>query len=388
MAKESKKLDSIINVDGVPYEVAAVEANRVKNTLKINKVNLADKEESPSITTEIVFDGSTPETLDLVTAKGGRFRGRIAVPADTRKDIDAEAVLNYGDIKNVILSNIKNNAIVYDWNGMSINGAFNNAINSISIVQGLETNADGFASFNNYRYQNGLHCLPTYLYIGTGENKVYYGTADSDTAKLLAINSAGNIASADKLTQSRNIRVNLSSNEPVSFNGTRNIDVTVGNPGPGVTGVLPLANGGLGGDISAASSQAAKTAEYYINGSIGENTAAVSDNTWMLFRNTSPSLTAGQYCRKKASALWTYIEGKIRSVFGFSASNVLSTTKGGTGTTSLSSVTVGNASGITVYTSTGSGATPTASYTTRKVIVSTAEPTASDGTTGDIWIKY
>lgn len=49
----------------------------------------------------------------------------------------------------------------------------------------------------------------------------------------------GNAGTATKLATSRTIRTNLASTSTASFNGTANID-------PGVTGVLPITNGGTG----------------------------------------------------------------------------------------------------------------------------------------------
>lgn len=52
-------------------------------------------------------------------------------------------------------------------------------------------------------------------------------------------NATGNAASATKLQTARTIQTNLASTGEASFNGTSNIT-------PGVTGVLPVANGGTG----------------------------------------------------------------------------------------------------------------------------------------------
>ena len=257
----AKELDKVIRIGNEDYNVNAVEADHVKAALTLNKVQLSDKGETNPSVTSLKFDGSASKALNLVTADGGRFRGRIKVPNNTNSSIDNEAVLNYHDVKNVILANIKNNAIVYNWNGSTVNAAFkDHAINSISIVQGSEANVNSFASYNNALYTQNADHLPTYLYIGTNENKVYYGTADSTEAKLLAINNASKVAEAAKLATAQEFSVDLATDSIVSFDGTQKVAL-------GVNGILPLEKGGLGGDIST-SSQAAKTAEYYINGSI------------------------------------------------------------------------------------------------------------------------
>ncbi len=67
-------------------------------------------------------------------------------------------------------------------------------------------------------------------------------------------NTTGLAASATKLATSRTIRTNLASTSTASFNGTANVT-------PGVTGILPIANGGTGNsDGNAASATKLETA--------------------------------------------------------------------------------------------------------------------------------
>lgn len=263
----AKELDKVIEIGGEDYNVNAVKADYVKNSLKINKANLA----SDGSTKLAEFNGKSEVSINLVPTDGGKFRGPIRVhnagaeltdnknkhtSGEFAGEFFEDAVLNYHDIKDVVLANIKNNTIVYNWSGTTLTNdpTFDNAINSISIVQGPEAQASTFATFNNSRYneylaeieksgKSSIKYLPTYLYVGTTENKVYYGTADSTTAKLLAINSAGNVAEAVKLATPRKITVNLNKvpagTPEVTFNGTSDIK-------PRVTGVLDPVNGGTG----------------------------------------------------------------------------------------------------------------------------------------------
>ena len=75
-----------------------------------------------------------------------------------------------------------------------------------------------------------------------------YAALDS-TGKIPASNLpatfSGNAATADKLKTARTIRTNLASTAAASFNGSANVT-------PGVTGTLPLANGGTGATTAAA----------------------------------------------------------------------------------------------------------------------------------------
>lgn len=368
----AKELDNVIKVGNDFYEVTATKANRVANSLKINKVTFSGE----TATTPVVeFYGNEAKTVEIVPTTGGKFKGPIRVPdanvvqdgvSNTKANGEFfdDAVLNYKDIKSKVLSNLLNASVLYNWNGTELNPMIEKAIAGISIITGAEASllgTNGFAQKNNTSKQ-----ISAYLFVCTDTNNIYFGTSDSNTATRLA-----NKATELDLATPISLRVNLESNKAADFDGSKNVTL-------GITGKLPLANGGLGGDISSTSSQTAKTAEYYINGSIGENTSSVTDDTWMLFRQNTPSLTAGQYCRKKASALLTYIANKL----GFTTSDtskILSVANGGTGQSSLTKVTVGNASKLN-----GQGA----SYYQKNITISTSIPTDAQGTNGDIWIVY
>lgn len=60
-----------------------------------------------------------------------------------------------------------------------------------------------------------------------------------DVVPGIKVNNAGSADTAVRLTTGRTVRVNLASSSAVAFNGTANIT-------PGVTGILPVANGGTG----------------------------------------------------------------------------------------------------------------------------------------------
>jgi hypothetical protein len=377
MAKElAKTLKVNVNGNNEEYNINAKTADvatKVANALEVKKIDVDDK----TTTGELSFDGSGDSNeLVIVPAAGGRFSGRITVPSFPESwSTDGETILNYKDITETVLKELKNNSVLYTWNGTTLSGGGSGTqIKSVSIITGAAGNVNSFAAENATSKQ-----FSAFIYVADTGN-IYFGTSDSSEVAGVTVSSETAI-NANQLTNARKFSVNLGTSDTVDFNGTADAAL-------GVTGTLPFTKGGLGGDISNSSSQAAKTAEYYINGSIGESTAAVTDDTWMLFRHNSPSLTAGQYCRKKASALWTYLASKIRNTFGFNTNNILQPANGGTGVTSLDSMTAGSAKSLTVYTSTGSGATPQATYTARKVIMSTIPPTAADGSNGDIWIKY
>ncbi len=79
--------------------------------------------------------------------------------------------------------------------------------------------------------------LDTHNVDDNAHNELFEGKADK----------TGNIATATKLQTARTIRTNLASTSTASFDGTANVT-------PGVTGILPIANGGTGNTTGLAAS--------------------------------------------------------------------------------------------------------------------------------------
>jgi len=75
-----------------------------------------------------------------------------------------------------------------------------------------------------------------------GNDKITVGFASGAN-----VNIGGNAASATKLVTARTFRTNLASTSTASFDGTANVT-------PGVTGILPVANGGTGNASGSATS--------------------------------------------------------------------------------------------------------------------------------------
>lgn len=93
-------------------------------------------------------------------------------------------------------------------------------------------------------------------------------------------NTTGLAASATKLATSRTIRTNLASTSTASFNGTANVT-------PGVTGILPIANGGTGNsDGNAASAAKLETAR-----SITANLASTESASFDGSADITPGIT-------------------------------------------------------------------------------------------------
>ena len=148
---------------------------------------------------------------------------------------------------------------------------------------------------------------------GTTPNVMYAVTADPSKTASYVEYAAGTATdaihadeadTADKLTTARTIRTNLASTSAASFNGTANIT-------PGVTGTLPIANGGTGGTTGYA-------ANANIFASMTEETDAVADADWIMVASLSTDSTnqaKGRLRVRKASSVYSYIKGKTDSLY-------------------------------------------------------------------------
>ena len=164
------------------------------------------------------------------------------------------------------------------------------------------------------------------------------------------------------------------------------------------TGALPIANGGTG-------KTTAKAAQNALLADINSASDDASDETIFVGYYNSPSDANGAIYKRAASTVWNWIASKIRSVFGFSSSNVLPVANGGTGIAENPSVLVNlgseNASnvlsnsprpGVTgtlpvSHGGTGATAPGVAMLSNLGIKFGTASP-PSTGTPGSIYIQY
>lgn len=354
-ATEPLDLDKTILVDGMPYNVNAVTADKVANALTIN----------PNLGESCQFDGHESATINVMSPSGGAFTGPITVPSHTSeseseyKFADTD-VLNFTEIVNVLLDNIKNNAVVYNWENDEENKELkpslaDNAINSISIVSGGELAVDSFHTFNNESYQKHLNYLryleasatddtleevedafylPVYLYIGTGYNLVYCGIAGTEKAKLLNINATKVVEQAEQLTTATQITVDLGieAKDGETFNGSDDVVI-------GVTGELPITKVKIDEDTAEDARSRLGITPKNIGAATTSHTHSASDIT----------------------------------------SGTLSPASGGTGQTKLDDVTVGNALKL---------GNQKSDFYQKKITISTNIPTDQEGVNGDIWIVY
>lgn len=178
-----KNLDKTLTLNGTAYNVNAVEASWVENKLTINKIDLEGNIDTKK---SVEFNGSEGKSLDVVPAEGGKFSGPIRVP-DT-SDFSDEAVINYKDIKEVVLDDILNKNTIYKYAYKAENDPDNlsiptteGTINGISVVVGTQADVSHFSAENANTKR-----LTHYLYISLDTGAIFYGTSDSSEAKKLA----------------------------------------------------------------------------------------------------------------------------------------------------------------------------------------------------------
>lgn len=115
-----------------------------------------------------------------------------------------------------------------------IAGAYANdpSMDGITYLNPLENGELGYNAWNNGLYigYNGTNYLLSVL--NGEESQTFYGVFN------------GNADSADKLRVAKSIQTDLASTSSAYFNGSKNIT-------PGVTGTLPIANGGTGATTAA-----------------------------------------------------------------------------------------------------------------------------------------
>jgi hypothetical protein len=222
----AKELEKTLKVNGEEYNINAKQAEKVEKALKLKK-NLL------TTISEDTFDGTAEKVIDYVSAEGGAFRGAIRVPNNENANIDNKAVLNYYDLKNSVLKELKNNSVLYTWNGKTLaGGGEGDLIKSVSIITGDTGDVNSFAAKNFTTKQ-----FSAYIYIGdTGS--IYFGTSDSSDVAGVTV-SAENAINANQLTEARELSVNLESDSAANFDGTEDVAI-------GVSGTLPVSKGGTG----------------------------------------------------------------------------------------------------------------------------------------------
>jgi hypothetical protein len=110
---------------------------------------------------------------------------------------------------------------------------------------------------------------------------------------------------ATKLKTARTIQTNLSSTSSTSFDGSSNVT-------PGITGVLPVTNGGTG------QNSVSKAANAFIN-SLATGDSVPKDNDYFISQYVGGGETSTTYHRRPISLLWEYIKDKTDKLYSLSS---------------------------------------------------------------------
>ena len=219
----------------------------------------------------------------------------------------------WGESRNIFISDYTG---TYIGDAISMNGSGNvtlklpSNIKATSFVGSLSGNADTASRLQTSRT---ISLTGSVTGSGTfdGSGNLSIDTTTSHTHLYAGSSTAGGVAnSATKLATARTIQTNLGSTSSASFDGTA--DIT-----PGVTGTLPISNGGTGATTK-------KAAEYNILNGLSEDTSDVSDSTMCVCNYQNTSSKNGVLYIRKFSNIWEYIKGKVCSEFGLEAGGVLS----------------------------------------------------------------
>ena len=154
----------------------------------------------------------------------------------------------------------------------------------------------------------------------------FYTTYQASTSTGTAITSGkrleGNIAyEADKLSTARTIQTDLASTSSASFDGTANIT-------PGVTGTLPVANGGTGATTPAG-------AQFNLIDKATTELSPMGDKHRIAIMSPEPSATNSVIAGYRTGlTMWNYMKGKMSSDTGVNISgNAATATSAGKLTT-------------------------------------------------------
>lgn len=383
-----RELSNTLVIDGNTYNINAKTVEKTNHPLVINQITLDEP-------IPMTFDGSSDQNINIVAAEGGRFTGKIAVPNATASDFekDSEMVVNYHDIKDIVLDQFINNSVLYEWKNNALSGGGTTGeIKSVSIITGSEDAASAFARYN---YANKK--FAAYVYVAdTG--MVYFGTESS--AELAGVTVASDYATeADHATEAEKL-VGTFNSEAVECTvsdiilNARDIKwIKEGTTAVKTSkGVLYEPDGGGSTRIDGSEINSAIDKINAVTEGSGSNT------TIPLAKKATQLETSRTIKTNLASTSTASFNGTANVTPG--VTGVLKETNGGTGSSDLSKVSVGYA------TSAGSATKATqdsdskqinknyyrsASYTSdvNSIFITTssaAEP--SNAKVGDIWIKY
>ena len=212
------------------------------------------------------------------------LEGKPTIPAAVRVKGNAEAAYHTGDVNitpaNIGLGNVGNFKAVSTMasQGLSETEKSNARLNIGAIPTSHASTATTYGASSSTNYGHAMASSTTPKANGTaavGSETTKF--ARGDHVHPLQTSVTGNAATATKLAAARTIRTSLASTSTASFDGSANIT-------PGVSGVLPIANGGTGNTTGNA-----PTATKATNDGNGNNIANTYEtkakNKWEKFKD-------------------------------------------------------------------------------------------------------
>lgn len=109
-----------------------------------------------------------------------------------------------------------------------------------------------------------------------------------------------------------------------------------------IAGTIPVSKGGTGATT-------ALGAEYNILGSVGTVETTPSDSSYLALRNSTLSSTNGTFRWTKCANIWSWIQSKISSVLGLTASSYSGNAKTATSANTMPYTTAENAACVNAY---------------------------------------
>lgn len=231
----SEENNTNISAGSATKPVYFSEGNPVACSYSLNKTVPSDAKFTDTTYSNFVKSGSSAKaglvpapSTTAGTTKYLREDGTWAVPPDT--DTKYEHPTTAGN-KHIPSGGSSGQILKWSSSGTATWATPDSATDT-KVTNTLATTTKAYVTGTTSSSTNtGTQVFDTGVYLGTTSGEL---VATTFTGKL-----SGNASSATKLNTSRTIRTNLASTSTASFDGSANIT-------PGVTGTLPVANGGTG----------------------------------------------------------------------------------------------------------------------------------------------
>ncbi len=204
----------------------------------------------PALTLDILSDANAVELI----ANKGEANGYAGLDANKKlllanmPDAIIGQMIHAGELDvSTMIATLTTNG----KNTLNVTSATITLTNDTTAVTGYTSNQGNYyvatkaGTFASYTFAVGDWLVANASGWAKVDNTDAVTSVNGSTGAVSITTITGNAGSATKLQTARNITVNLESTSAASFNGTANVT-------PGVSGELPIANGGTGASTAAA----------------------------------------------------------------------------------------------------------------------------------------